>query len=153
MTGGVRKLALTLHVIASVGWLGATIAYLALAIAGNADPAMKQIGWDVIVPLAIASLVTGVIQGLGTEWGLFRHTWVFTKLVLTTLGTSVLVLHLQGVVAHDPSGHMRAHLLVHAIGGLVLLVTATVLSIFKPWGSRLRDRTSRSAPAADRPAG
>lgn len=92
MTPGARKFALTAPVTASVGWLGAVAGFLALAIAGltSQDPqrvraaylAMDMIGWFVIVPLSLASLVTGVIQSLGTTWGLFRHYWVLFKLLM-----------------------------------------------------------------------
>ena len=50
-----RRLAFLVHVICSVGWLGAVVAYLALAIAGltgfdatlerAAYPALEWIGW------------------------------------------------------------------------------------------------------------
>ena len=85
MTAGVRKVALTMHVATSVGWLGAVGGFLALAIAGlasaNADTirasylAMELVGWTVIVPLALISTPTGVVMSLGTEWGLVRHYW------------------------------------------------------------------------------
>lgn len=78
-----RKFALTAHVLFSVGWLGAVAAFLVLAIAGFTDQdaqisraayiAMNLIAWYVIVPLAFASLVSGLIQALGTKWRLFRH--------------------------------------------------------------------------------
>ncbi|MFE3559240.1 hypothetical protein ACFXKW_30930 [Streptomyces sp. NPDC059193] len=78
-----RKLTLTLHVTASVGWLGAVAAFLALAVAGltsgasqtvrGAYLAMDVIGWYVIVPFSVASLLTGVVQSFGTVWGLLRH--------------------------------------------------------------------------------
>src|SRR5918997_738723 len=104
-----RKLALTAHVTASVGWLGAVAAFLALAVAGlvaddgqsarAAYLAMEPVTWFVLVPLAVASLVTGVVQALGTAWGLFRHYWVVFKLVLNLVATSVLLLHMPAVKA------------------------------------------------------
>ena len=63
MTPRLRKLLLTAHVTVSVGWL--------------------LIGWFVIVPASLASLLTGLVQSLGTEWGLFRHYWVSAKFLLT----------------------------------------------------------------------
>ena len=71
-----RRLTLTAHVVLSVGWLGAVVAYLALAIIGltNAEhvrtayAAMGLIGWTVLVPLAFAALLTGLVQSLGTPW-------------------------------------------------------------------------------------
>lgn len=74
----------------SVGALGAVAAFLALAVAGlggNDAPVVRAayLGMDltarfVIVPLVLASLVTGLIQALITPWGLFRHYWVLAKL-------------------------------------------------------------------------
>ena len=71
-----RKLALAAHVTGSVGWVGAIAAFLVLAIIGRDDQlvraayiAMDVIARFVIVPLAFASLVTGIISSLGTAWG------------------------------------------------------------------------------------
>lgn len=85
MTPALRKLALTAHVVCAVGWIGAVAAFLALALAGlvSADAqaaramylAMDLTGWYVIVPLCLASLATGLVQALGTPWGLVRHYW------------------------------------------------------------------------------
>ena len=112
MTPRLRKFALTAHVTSSVGWFGAVAGFLALAITGLAGRdahrvqaaylAMESVSWLVIVPLSLASLVTGLAQALGTPWGLFRHYWVVIKLVMTVLATAVLLLHLQ------PSKHLRA---------------------------------------------
>ena len=80
MAPRVRKLALTAHVVSSVGWLGSVAAFLALSIAGltsrNAEIvrgaylAMNLIGQFIIVPLTLSALITGLIQALGTHWGL-----------------------------------------------------------------------------------
>ncbi|HYN23361.1 MAG TPA: hypothetical protein VE078_20565, partial [Thermoanaerobaculia bacterium] len=56
--------------------------------------AMELTAWFVIVPLILASLLTGLVQSLGTTWGLFRHYWVLAKLVLTVFVTIVLMLQL-----------------------------------------------------------
>src|SRR6266705_34215 len=107
MTPGLRKFALTTHVTSSVGWLGAVGAFLCHAIAGvgSADPqlvraaylAMHLTTWFVIVPLSIAALLTGVVESLGTTWGLFRHYWIVTKLLLTVLATIILLVHTQPI--------------------------------------------------------
>ena len=152
MTPWLRKLTLTTHVMVSVGWLGAVLAYLALAIAAVAsgDPplvraaflSMEVIGWSVIVSCSVGALVTGLVQSLGTPWGLFRHHWIVTKLVLTVVATVVLVKHMPTVsrvveraTASDADpGTVQLHLLVHAAGGLVVLIAIAALSIYKPWG-------------------
>jgi len=107
LTSGLRKLALTVHVTSSVGWLGAVAAFLALSIAGvtsqdaqmvrSAYLAMNLIAWFVIVPLCFASLLTGLVSSLGTPWGLFRHYWVLMKLLITLPATLVLLVHMQPI--------------------------------------------------------
>ena len=150
-----RKLALTAHVTSSVGWLGAVAGFLALAVAGltGQDPApvrgayvaMDLIVRFVIVPLALASLLSGLVQALGTAWGLFRHYWVLIKFLMTLLAAVVLLQQLEPIaylagVAQETtlSGadlrQARLSLVVHAGGGLLVLVVTTVLSIYKPRG-------------------
>ena len=155
MTSGLRKFALTAHVTSSVGLLGSIAAFLALAVAGlirqdvqtvrAAYPAMELIARLVVVPLAFASLLTGLIQSLGTPWGLFRHYWVLVKLLLTVFATIVLLVQMELIsyAAHlagetTLSGaELRAagiQLVVHAAGGLLVLLVPTVLSVYKPPG-------------------
>jgi hypothetical protein len=152
MSPGTRKFVLTVHLIASLGWLGAVVAYVALGISAvrAADPqlvrsawtAMELVGWTVLVPLAAASLMTGVIISLATPWGLFRHYWVLISLGLTVLASAVLILHMPSVsttarVARESEGVQLGQLggdLPHAVGGLVVLLVITVLNVYKPRG-------------------
>ena len=155
MTPGLRKLALTTHVTSSVGWLGSVAAFLALAIAGLGSEdsqmvraaylAMHLTTWFVIVPLSVASLLTGLVESLGTTWGVFRHYWVVTKLLLTTLATIILLVHTQPigrvalVAAQTPlaSGDLRQvrlQLVGDAAAALFVLLVTTALSVYKPWG-------------------
>jgi hypothetical protein len=155
MTPGLRRFALTVHVTSSIGLLGSIAAFLALAAAGLINPdalmvrasylAMAMIARFVIVPLAFASLLTGLIQSLGTPWGLFRHYWVLVKLLLTVLATAVLLAKMALIddaarLAGETTlsrGDLRAaglQLVVHAAGGLLILLIATGLSVYKPPG-------------------
>jgi hypothetical protein len=150
-----RKLALTAHIILSVGWLGAVVAYLALAIGGLTSPdgqmvraaylSMEFIGWYVIVPFSLAALVAGLVESVGTPWGLFRHWWVLAKFLLISSATIVLLMHMQAVtrmsgfaseitLSSTDFRALRIQLLVHAAGGLLVLIAATVVSVYKPWG-------------------
>lgn len=165
-----RKALLTLHVTLSVGWLGAATAYLVVAATALAsgDPArmraaystLEQLGWGVIVPLSLAALISGVVQSLGTSWGLFRHYWVVAKLALTAVATGVLLAHMPAV-SHAASlaaqglsapatrhGSVEASLVVHAAGGLIVLSVVTGLSIFKPWGLTFWGRRRHQAMVA-----
>lgn len=153
MAPSLRKFALTAHVTTSVGWLGAVVGFLALAVAGLISQdaqrvratyiAMELTGWFALVPLSVASLLTGLVQSLGTTWGLFRHYWVLAKLLINVFATMVLLMFMQTLgdladVASSSSGD-RSPLtnptaVIHSSGALLLLLVATVLSVYKPRG-------------------
>jgi hypothetical protein len=183
MTPGVRKFALTTHVTSSVGWLGAVAGFLALSIAGvtstdgqivrSAYLAMHLTTWWVIIPLCFAALLTGVMQSLGTTWGLFRHYWIVTKLLLTVLATVILLVHTQPIdevatlaamstLSSSDLWQLRLQLVGDASAALFVLFATTMLSVYKPWGMTpygLRtqfEATAGGVPAAarrSRPAG
>jgi len=148
----VRKAALAIHLTVSVGWIGGVVAYLTLGLwAINtiddqsiraAWAAMDIIGWYAIVPLAVATLATGLLMALGTRWGLFRHYWVIISLILTLIAVVVLLLHMPDVTATaefaaNASGDQLADLggdLAHPTIGLALLLVAHTLNLYKPKG-------------------
>lgn len=153
MRPGVRKLGLTAHVTSSVGWLGAVVVFLAHAIIGMAsqDPptvrgvylVMEPTARFVLIPLAFASLLTGVVQSLGTGWGLFQHYWIVVKLLMTASATIILLAYMEtframAAVAADQTADLalvrNASPVVHAVLAFVLLLIATVLAVYKPWG-------------------
>jgi uncharacterized membrane protein len=171
MPPGLRKFVLTLHVITSVGWLGAVAAFLALAVVGlegrdtetlrSAYLAMDLAAWYVIVPLSFASPVTGLVQSLGTSWGLFRHYWVLVKLLITLPSTFLLMVHMgpidhvagmvmgSGFSGADLHG-MRLQLLIETSAALLVLLVATILSVYKPKGmTRYGWRKQYAGPAQD----
>ncbi|PTA66460.1 DUF2269 domain-containing protein [Deinococcus arcticus] len=145
---GWRKLGLTVHVAASVGWIGAVVAYLGLVLAGlgSSDPQAVRSAWwgldqltGVLAPLSVAALVSGVVQALCTPWGLLRHYWVVVKLVLTAMATTVLLLTLPEVRAWArlAAGGQSPDLygqLMHPGAGLLVLLVILALSVYKPRG-------------------
>ncbi|MEV7069115.1 hypothetical protein AB0N97_41160 [Streptomyces collinus] len=174
MPPALRKLALTGHVASSVGWLGSVAVFLVLAVVGltGRDPqrvrgaylAMETTGWFVIVPLAFASLLTGLVQSLGTTWGLFRHYWVLAKLALTVLATFFLLLHMQVAdqvadvaartsLSGSDLGGMRVQLVFDAAAAVVVLLTTTALSVCKPRGVTRYGWRMQQAQRANRAGG
>ncbi len=149
-----RKAVLALHLAVSVGWIGAVAAYLALDVAAAAshEPAtlrtaylgMGLIAGTVIVPLALATLVTGVVVSLGTKWGLLRHWWVVVSLALTVFATVVLVVQTSTITSYADAAanpatseaELRAlgSTLIHSVGGSVVLLVVLVLNVYKPVG-------------------
>ncbi|WP_324276993.1 hypothetical protein [Blastococcus brunescens] len=162
-----RKAVLTTHVTTSVGWLGAVLAYIALDVTAVVSTDVERVraaylAMDVtisyaIVPLALASVFVGIVNALGTSWGLFRHYWVLVKLLLTLVATTVLLLETQtirslaeaaasGVEPRDLPGSLP-----HSVGGVVVLFLITALSIYKPrgltrYGWRKQQEQRRSQP-------
>ena len=170
MTPRLRKFALTAHVTSSVGWLGAVAGFQALAIAavGSREPeavrglylAMAQTGWYVIVPFCLASLVTGLIMSLGTPWGLFRHYWVLAKFLITVIAALILfgfsqTLTSLGELAANATlslGELRdlkQSPAIHSGGGLLVLLGATILAVYKPWGMIRYGRRKQLATVGD----
>ena len=149
---------LTAHITTSVGWCGALAVFLAHALVGLMSQdeqvvratsiAMGLTAWLVITPLSLATLVTGLTQALGTAWGLLRHYWVIFKLLLTTIATAVLLLKLGPIASlADAAAQatfsgadfigLRTSLMVHAAGGVAVLLAVAALGVFKPAGTPL----------------
>lgn len=171
MSPGVRKFALTLHVTASVAWLGAVVCFLALAVSGvvsedgrrvqSAYLAMDLTTWAVIVPLSLLSPLSGLVMSLGTAWGLARHYWVIAKLVITVPACVLLLLHLRPIghlaqvvsetsLARGELQGLRVQLVANAGAAVVALFVATLLSVYKPRGLTSHGRRQRET-ATTRP--
>jgi len=157
MTPVLRKMNFTAHVTSSVGWLGAVASFLVLSIAGltsrdaeivrGAYLSMNLVGQFIIVPLSLAALLTGLVQSLGTQWGLFRHYWVLVKFLLTILATIALLLHQFTAVAGAARrvsgaasgtlpevGRLGTQLVGDASLAVLVLLVITILGVYKPWG-------------------
>lgn len=167
-----RKLLLTAHIVFSVGWLGAVAAFLALAVAGLSSQnnnaaraayiAMDLIGWFVIVPCGIITLLIGLVQSLGTKWGLFRHYWILIKFLLTVGATTLLLLHMNATsrvadAAAEMSSNLellrpvRVQLVFDAAAALLVLLAATILSVYKPWGLTRYGRRKQQTQTGESP--
>jgi hypothetical protein len=154
MTPGIRKFALTAHIAFSVGWVGAVVAYLTLdvTVATSQDAQMLRAAYltmalitrYAIVPLALASLLTGIVISLLTPWGLFQHYWVVISLLLTLIAAIVLLSETQQInrladIAANPTTsndqlHALPNTLAHSVGGATVLLLITTLNVYKPHG-------------------
>lgn len=154
MKANYRKLLITCHIVVSVSLIGAVSCFLVLAFFGMLTttqeiqrvtyPAMELLAVYIILPMAIASLVIGIVQSLYSPWGLVQHYWVLAKLVLSALTIGVLLMQFETIhtlatiaahttfSANDMGQQMRV--IIHATGGLFVLLLATVLSVYKPKG-------------------
>lgn len=148
---------LTAHITVSVGWLGSVAGFLVLSIASltsrNAEIvrgaylSMNVLGLYAIVPLSFAALLTGLVQSLGTSWGLFRQYWTLVKFGLTLCSVLLLLMHQFGaidriaqLVLTSPAGVLpearstELELAAKAALAVLVLLVTTTLSIYKPWG-------------------
>ncbi len=154
-----RRIILFVHIVSSIGWIGAVAAFLVLAITGlrSADTqmiraaylAMEPITWYIIVPLSFAALLSGTALALGTRWGLFQHYWIIIKLLINILSILLLLMHTRmidevagaaakGALAATDLHGSRIHLVTAAIVALAALLLAALLSVFKPRGMTRR---------------
>lgn len=163
MSPWLRKFVLTAHVTITVDWIGAVMVFLALSVLGLTSPnsqtvrgvylVMEPAASFVLVPLAFASLLTGVIQSLGSAWGLFRHYWVLFKLLIAVFATFVLLNYMETFagmarIAADPTVNLalvrNPSPLIHASLALIVLLVATVLAVYKPRAVTPYGRRKRS---------
>ena len=151
----ISKLNLISHITFSIGWIGAVTVFLVLAITGliNQDIVVSRAAYIaielsavyVIVPFCLASFFTGVVQAVGTKWGLLKHYWIAVKLFLTLGVTVFLLLHLKpikylaGIASGTPLAYtqeysLRVQAIAQAGAAILLLLAITTISIYKPWG-------------------
>ena len=154
-----RRALLVVHVAASAAWLGLTLGLLALALtAATTESApmieaacrsMKVFTDWLVIPVALLTLLSGLVLSLGTKWGLARHHWVFTKFWLTLSPSprrSSRCVRGQcrgrnrrlGLTPADP-----LDLVMGPVVSFSAYVFMTVISVLKPWGLTRRGRRLR----------
>lgn len=146
-----RQLMVFVHVVVSVGWMGAGAANVVLAMtAGYSNqPEVRSVCYTmidridefVVIPAAFASLVGGIVLCLATKWGLTRHWWVLIKLVLTaavivysTYGLGAWVEESMAASAAGVASPVAGQLAYGAALNIVAFLFMTWLSVAKPWG-------------------
>lgn len=175
MTPVLRKLSITAHIVSSIGWIGAVAAFLALSIAGvtsrnpetvrSAYISMDLISRFAIIPMCLAALATGLIEALGTPWGLFRYNWVVMKFGLTILATILLLVHqfkaiaraaqrVSGAAANQLFANnfvpLKVELVQKSTLAVVLLLVIAALGVYKPWGLTAYGRRKLQTQSAAR---
>ncbi|TDD26319.1 hypothetical protein E1287_36495 [Actinomadura sp. KC06] len=162
-----RKTVLVTHIVSAGAWIGIDVMVAVLVLTGRfgSSDEVRGLAYEALATFVVwpmlgagsLSLITGIILGLGTRWGLVRYWWVAIKLVLNiVLCTLILVALRPGMDevgaygrdlvngAPEPAG--ISNLFFPPAVSLVTLTLATVLAVAKPWG-RIR-RTSRARRSA-----
>ncbi len=166
---------MVLHAISGIGWMGVDVALFVLLMNARTtdDPALVASAFNAIAmivpvavpPLSLGVLVTGLLLGLGTRWGLIRYWWVLVKLTLSLIMTLLVFTSLLPAVtgfavlsaANLSAEALRASLdplptmlMFPPVVSFSMLGIAALLSIFKPWSRTPWSRETR--PERTRPA-
>lgn len=149
------------HLFFAVLWIGGGIALVILFFSvnpANGDELyMKsriiQIIDDfLIIPGAMASLLIGIVYGIWTNWGFFKHRWLIFKWIVTVaqiiFGTFVLGPWVNETVeiastlrdaAMDDSTllhNVRMSQIWGTIQVAILVLSFLVVSVLKPWKTK-----------------
>ena len=144
-----RQVWMILHVVCSVGWLGVLVSSLVLCVAALGSDVVARVSAlytaagvladTFFLPGTLLVLLTGVVLGVGTKWGLLKFYWVLVKLVIALVllvaANLVLLARLTEIAGADHVEFGDGMSLVGAFSVLTLTAgLATILSILKPWG-------------------
>lgn len=167
LSGSARKGVLLVHILSAAAWFGVDLALITLVLTAmlTSDPqtaatAMQAVDLFAIWPMftaAIVCLVSGVVLGLGSKYGLVRYWWVAVKLAINIVFAVLIVTGLRSGVAEvadrgarlaagADSGGVPMDMLGPVIVAPTLLLTAYLLSVFKPWGL-IRKARARNRPS------
>ncbi|GAA4825186.1 membrane protein [Actinomycetospora corticicola] len=159
-----RQLLVFVHVVVSLGWMGAGAANVVLTstAAVTDDVELRRacyllvstIDLWLVIPGAFLALATGVVLSLVTPWGLVTYWWVLVKLVLTvavilysTFFVGVWVE--QSVALGTSPSPVAVPLVVGPLVSMAAFLLMTWASVAKPWGrTPWRRRTSTRVLAA-----
>lgn len=112
------------------------------------NASMKIIDDFIIIPGAMGNLLTGILYGIWTNWGFFKHRWLIVKWILTAaqiiFGTFWLGPWLNGNAAIAKAERIMAlqnpvflhNQSMNAIWGtaqVALLLVMVGISVLKPW--------------------
>jgi hypothetical protein len=157
-----RLTILTAHIMMSVGLLGDSAGFFAVAMRAHGSAGrdamlplietLKMFSLVFGIPLSFGALITGIVLGLGSKWGLFRYPWVTAKLLLVVsvmaVGGFVIGPTTDAILAGrvlQPGGDATMRLMAAAAYDVAALALATVLSVFKPGRAFGRGRVAAIA--------
>lgn len=150
-----------IHLFFICAWLGAGLSVLVLGlIQGNftngdeiyaVNAASTFIDEYLIIPSAVATLVTGIVYSIFTRWGFFKHKWITFKYIVVVaqilfgalfLGswsntvTEIVDIERGAALQNSVYLHSSEMLLYWGAAQMTLLVVVIFISIYKPWGKR-----------------
>lgn len=170
LKGRGARLLKTIHIVCIAIWFGGVMSWFPLVYGADltdyestrtAYLHMRSIAWNVIGWGGIGSLLSGLMNALLTNWGLFKHKWVtfkfFAVICLILYGMFFLEDRMMlniglfeeiGQAALVNEDFLRNHMYIRR--GLLIEALAFVIiisvSVFKPW-SHWKKRTEPGTTA------
>ena len=150
-----RRAVLVAHIASAGSWLGVDVAMAVLIVTamltsdlGTQAFCLQALELVAVWPLLACGLVcllTGIVLGSGSRWGVLRYWWVATKLVLNLVLTALVLVSLrhevteQAALAREysagrPVTFDLTNLIYPPTVSPALLLVAMTLSVVKPWG-------------------
>lgn len=145
------------HLVCAIAWFGSAISMNLLRHLVDVNDAvgmywmaeiLEAIDMQILVPGAVGCLVTGIVYGIFTNWGFFKHKWLVLKWVLTIfmilfgtfyMGPLVKENVIIGKAVMEGGGDTALYwhnVSANAVAGLlqlILLTVVTVVYVYKPW--------------------
>lgn len=106
------------------------------------------IDWVLVIPGALLTVVVGIIYGIFTNWGFFKHRWIIVKwivsIVVILVGTFYysplleesleIADRTREAALHNPIviSNMTQTFICASIQGISITILV-VISVFKPW--------------------
>ena len=156
-----KKILLSTHLILVSVWIGSILSVLILLLSNPliSDPSNSSIVEKVIFTIhdlvimnvAVAVAITGMLFSALTQWGFLKFWWIIIKwLSILTLAVIIIVFFgpsINGAAAiSDVMGNdsvlnskyifYRQDAVIYSLIQLTILVFIVFLSVFKPWGKR-----------------
>jgi hypothetical protein len=150
-----RKSILLVHIASAGTWIGIDVVMAVLvftALLSDDDhtktlsfQALELVAVGPLLATGLVCLLTGILLGLGSRYGLVRYWWVAVKLVLNLLLTALVLVALAPEVtaaaerarqfdAGLPASLGVGDLIFPPIVSPTALLLAMALAVFKPWG-------------------
>lgn len=156
-----RRAVLIAHIASAGAWLGIDVVMAVFIFTAlfTGDAALQALCYQALEVFAVwpllvtglVCLVTGLILGLGSKWGVVRYWWVATKLVLNVILTGLVLIALRPQVAAsadearkwlagEPANLGIGDLIYPPLVSPAALMIAMTLAVVKPWG-KIRRRS------------
>ena len=152
---GTRRAVLTVHLVAAGAWIGidVVLGVLVFTAMGTNSTRTEALCYQALELFAVwplltagmVSLLSGIVLGLGTNYGLVKYWWVAVKLALNIVLTTLVLFALRlgiydatrygdALAAGQPTDASVDSLAFPPIVSGLALLAATILAVYKPWG-------------------